>query len=123
MRNKQPNQKHKVENHRRTVHGMIEISKQRQTAVVNPTLKGKQGSPNVDYMPNTSSLGSLSNLLDISTDSLGSPIRERHHSAGSQSLTKINQINIEPEFTQTTKKIKHQKSSSFSTLKRAKKEW
>ena len=54
---------------------------------------------------------------------LGSPNRERHHSAGSQSLTKINQINMEPEFTQTTKKIKHQKSSSFSTLKRAKKEW
>ena len=53
----------------------------------------------------------------------GSPNRERHHSAGSQSLTKINQINMEPEFTQTTKKIKHQKSSSFSTLKRAKKEW
>ena len=52
----------------------------------------------------------------------GSPNRERHHSAGSQSLTKINQINMEPEFTQT-KKIKHQKSSSFSTLKRAKKEW
>ena len=46
-----------MENHRRTVHGMIEISKQRQTAVVNPTLKGK--SQNVDYMPNTSSLGSL----------------------------------------------------------------
>ena len=54
---------------------------------------------------------------------LGSPNRERHHSAGSQSLTKINQINMEPEFTQTQKKIKHQKSSSFSTLKRAKKEW
>ena len=53
----------------------------------------------------------------------GPPNRERHHSAGSQSLTKINQINMEPEFTQTTKKIKHQKSSSFSTLKRAKKEW
>ena len=30
---------------------------------------------------------------------------------------------MEPEFTQTTKKIKHQKSSSFLTLKRAKKEW
>ena len=46
-----------MENHRRTVHGMIEISKQRQTAVVNPTLKGK--SQNVDYMPNASSIGSL----------------------------------------------------------------
>ena len=63
--------------------------------------------------------------LDFSCNqyNLGSPNRERHHSAGSQSLTKINQINMEPEFTQTTKEIKHQKSSSFSTLKRAKKEW
>ena len=50
-----------MENHRRTVHGMIEISKQRQTAVVNPTLKGK--SQNVDYMPNTSSLGSLRSVF------------------------------------------------------------
>ena len=61
--------------------------------------------------------------VDLNFFNSGSPNRERHHSAGSQSLTKINQINMEPEFTQTTKKIKHQKSSSFSTLKRAKKEW
>ena len=52
-----------MENHRRTVHGMIEISKQRQTAVVNPTLKGK--SQNVDYMPNTSSLGSLRPVFNL----------------------------------------------------------
>ena len=62
-------------------------------------------------------------VVDLNFFNSGSPNRERHHSAGSQSLTKINQINMEPEFTQTTKKIKHQKSSSFSTLKRAKKEW
>lgn len=108
---------------------MIEISKYRQTAVVNPTPKGN-GENGVDYLPSIGSdmsnmeSGSLSNLLDISSD--GSPgARLRNHSLGSQSLTKINQINIEPQAS-TNKKagaIKHQKSSSFSTLKRAKIEW
>lgn len=43
----------------------MEITKQRQTAVVNPTLKG------LDYLPHgqISAGGSLNNLLDISTDS------------------------------------------------------
>ena len=114
----------------------MEITKQRQTAVVNPTLKG------LDYLPQgqLSTGGSLNNLLDISTDSkdTGKIIRqlkqikkfwpyyienldrkERHHSAGSQTLTKINQIKIEPELNKS--KASHSKTISFK--KRAKKEW
>ena len=57
--------KDKLEHHRRTVHDVLEISKQRQTAVVNPTRK----SNGVDYLPNSAgAVGSLNNLLNISTD-------------------------------------------------------
>ena len=124
----------KLEHHRRTVHGVMEIvSKHRQTAVVNPTLKG------LDYLPQSSlsnsTGGSLNNLLDISIDSKEhsgshfynkcqlsncSERNERHHSAGSQTLSKINQIKIEPELNK--KQIKDgSKTISFS--KRARNEW
>jgi len=112
--------KDKLEHHRRTVHGVMEIvSKHRQTAVVNPTLKG------LDYLPQSSlsnsTGGSLNNLLDISIDSKEHSERnERHHSAGSQTLSKINQIKIEPELNK--KQIKDgSKTISFS--KRARNEW
>jgi len=55
--------KEKLEHHRRTVHDVLEISKQRQTAVVNPTRK----SNGVDYLP-SGNVGSLNNLLNISAD-------------------------------------------------------
>jgi len=63
-----------LEAHRRTVHDLIEFSKTRQTAVVNPTRKPSSRSPGFDYTPtgtinSKQNLGSLTNLLSLSEKS------------------------------------------------------